>query len=1440
MYLKNLVLGFTLFCSNLVLGAEVTPLFNNSTLKNSEVGAENTLVPLSESEAAASLANDLEQALGLGDSTQLLLINTKNSGRYRALRFSVSYQSIPVLDMTPVILIDEHDQIVQSYGYAATGLEQDLGTLKLLNAVEQQQRLEHYIERFQAAAETPRIIMRSAVSPVIFLDADRSAHYALAVEIFSDALPERNDPKTVRVILAAHTDTVIAVQNISQHAFTGGAGPSGNDKVSAEDYRADDAELTPPTTFIVDKHDAGGLSLCYFDAENVETRSAEHESDTGDLSETAFVYDCGESMVNAYKTINTAKSPLNDAHYRGQVSSRMFEDYLGQKPYFDEPVVQYVHYGKSYDNAFYEEGTVYYGDGGIKFYPLVSLNTIAHEIAHGFTSGHGAGSEKKLMVSGEASAINEAFSDMAGEAAEYFLNGSSDWLVGADSWPQDQAVRYMQSPELDGRSVGHIDDYRAGLDGHYGSGIFNKAFYTLANNIMEPGAPWAMEYAFYAFASANQTCWLANSTFIDAADCVMRQASAVASRLQSAGVQKVPGVYWQETELANHIRKAFAAVGIFLRVDTGVESGFDYSQSFLTVNLTSVSYTEGVALTPAHLDNGWRVEWRFGDGSTPVSQLNAEHSFAESGHHTVSLTVTDPAGESDTFYQTIAVSDDYCGVEGEINADYTIRTMAANGVVIESAPGLYSDNTHTNVSIPAGQPLSYDVLLGPIVPAAGTRRVVGVWLDKNSDGHFSRDDRLSLEGVVWQSRKTTDFVGETGSIYRLRVVVSEDAQGEPPCGGVEDTSVADFSVAWSSSASTAYDWLYQLQMNLVAFAMSTNSLNVESYFWDFGDGNTSTLANPSHSFTQSGSYDVSLSAKDSDGDTVFQLSKPVEYRTHTEPKIYVQVNDFRVTFISDHSIYPRNSTFHWDFGDGTTSTEQAPEHTYAQAGNYSVRLTIRNPDNPEGVIDDTAVPVGNSTSTPRFDAQVERVYNNTFDVMFNFRLGRTPKDKHSGQWQTVWQFGDSEPLTLEHTYTSKTTRYVFDAPGEYPVNLTFRYRKRIGDGDQDWVWESEQFDLPLNLETVTENAYCEGKGDTTFESVRVLEINGQRFETDDKGGLVNADNPILLKATNNSYYIEASYSVEPSPERYHLWVDINRDYWFGGDTMSDASPEHVLNRLDFLSWDSGIGYVRGFFNLPITDKEPGTYFSQLRLLQQYENFYTSELSPCHDYQKSGYDSGEVEDYRVKWVIPATAEVTYALKQNTLSLSNSTQAGATPVWLWRFGDGVTSTQRNPVHEYTGAGDYLVTLTASTTEGDTLAQWQETITITGSDTVPTGAQLSLAINGRVLSFDTAASTYPEGSSLRIDFGDGANTQEASGEHSYDSAGTFTVTLTISNEAYPNGVIHQQDITVVLPTEPETPDPVKDRNHSGGGGSVNLFCILVLMALYSFGRRRNVAGI
>lgn len=153
-------------------------------------------------------------------------------------------------------------------------------------------------------------------------------------------------------------------------------------------------------------------------------------------------------------------------------------------------------------------------------YPLVSLGIGAHEISHGFTEQHA-----DLEYVGQSGGMNESFSDMASQVAEYYSKGVSTWVIGADVLKEKSgrdALRYMDKPSRDGKSIDKASQYRRDLDVHYASGVYNRLFYVLATT---PG--WDPRKAFHVMLKANMDYWTPYSTFAEGACGILSATAAL-------------------------------------------------------------------------------------------------------------------------------------------------------------------------------------------------------------------------------------------------------------------------------------------------------------------------------------------------------------------------------------------------------------------------------------------------------------------------------------------------------------------------------------------------------------------------------------------------------------------------------------------------------------------------------------------------------------------------------------------------------------------------------------------------------------------------------------------------------------------------------------------------------------------------------------------------
>ena len=142
-----------------------------------------------------------------------------------------------------------------------------------------------------------------------------------------------------------------------------------------------------------------------------------------------------------------------------------------------------------------------------------------------------------------------------------------------------------------------------------------------------------------------------------------------------------------------------------------------------------------------------------------------------------------------------------------------------------------------------------------------------------------------------------------------------------------------------------------------------------SWKWSFGDGNTSTEKNPVHTFNKSGLYSIKLTASNEKGSNALTKSS------------YIAVSSVLNTPVSKFSASPTSgkapltvrftdqstgspTSWKWTFGDGNTSTEKNPVHTYNKTGLYSVTLTASNANGSNALTKSSYIAVSSVLNTP--------------------------------------------------------------------------------------------------------------------------------------------------------------------------------------------------------------------------------------------------------------------------------------------------------------------------------------------------------------------------------------------------------------------------------------------------------------------------------------------
>lgn len=421
------------------------------------------------------------KALGLSDS-QSFKDKKISVGKHTKSRIRQFHKGVEVYGVSMAADVSPMGVYSNLSGQYVTGLDTDVSNVTPAFNDKQAIALALKANHMESA-------QRSQAKLYIWLDESQQAHLAYLVDLFvSDPQPSR--PFTV--IDALSGDVIKQWQQLTYAQQA--TGPGGNEKTGEYFYGTDYGYLQVNNS-------------CQMDNTNVTTLDMDNRTSG---SGTVVQFTCPDSPENY---VNGAYSAENDAHYFGGVIFDMYSDWFNTSPLTFKLQMR-VHYGRSYENAFWDGTGMTFGDGATTFYPLVSLDVSAHEVSHGFTEQNSG-----LTYSGESGGINEAFSDMAGEAAEYYMKGSNDWMVGAEIFKGSGALRYMDQPSRDGTSIDSANDYYNGLDVHYSSGVFNRAFYLLATS-----SGWDTKKAFEVFVKANQLYWNANSGFDDAA-CGVSQAA---------------------------------------------------------------------------------------------------------------------------------------------------------------------------------------------------------------------------------------------------------------------------------------------------------------------------------------------------------------------------------------------------------------------------------------------------------------------------------------------------------------------------------------------------------------------------------------------------------------------------------------------------------------------------------------------------------------------------------------------------------------------------------------------------------------------------------------------------------------------------------------------------------------------------------------------------
>jgi PGF-pre-PGF domain-containing protein len=468
----------------------------------------------------------------------------------------------------------------------------------------------------------------------------------------------------------------------------------------------------------------------------------------------------------------------------------------------------------------------------------------------------------------------------------------------------------------------------------------------------------------------------------------------------------------------------------------------------INANTTMGPYPLSVQFTDnsSNIPTGWF--WDFGDGTNSTLQNPATHTYNVAGIYNVSLNASNLAGSDLSSNMTITVtrpgtpesftnttgnfwvSHSWNAGTGDVSDSYNV---SYNGTWLNGTTNSFN---HTGLSAHAWSNITvYAYNATDSTLSAGASDNVQV--SNNAVSILNVTDITIYEGEnVTFNINSTDADGDI-QVFGCNNSALFDTFNTSTGEGSWSTGLTDAGTYYVEfNVSDGYDSIdsqvMTITINDVIIPVANFSANVTSgavplsvnftdsstntptsWLWDFGDGSNSTDQNPAHTYVAAGTYNVSLNASNFAGSNV---STQLSYITAAViPVANFSANvtsgavPLSVNFTDSSTNTP--TSWLWNFGDGSNSTDQNPAHTYVAAGTYNVSLNASN--------------VGGSnvsTQLSYITAFVEPVANFSANTVTGYAPLAVSFTDNSSNIPTAWfwDFGDDTNSTQQnptHTYS---------------------------------------------------------------------------------------------------------------------------------------------------------------------------------------------------------------------------------------------------------------------------------------------------------------------------------------------------------------------------------------------------------------------------------------
>ena len=526
------------------------------------------------------------------------------------------------------------------------------------------------------------------------------------------------------------------------------------------------------------------------------------------------------------------------------------------------------------------------------------------------------------------------------------------------------------------------------------------------------------------------------------------------------------------------------------------------------------------------------------------------------------------------------------------------------------------------------------------------------------------------------------------------------------------------------------------------FTFINTSSGATSYFWTFGDGTSSTLLNPTHTYTTASNYTVQLvtttsfGCKDSVSHSFIVFPKPTAAFTQPLDQCLAG-NSFAFINTSTGA-----ASFLWTFGDGTTSTLFNPNHLYTTAANYTVQLVVTNSN---GCKDS----ISNSFNVfPKPTAAFSQPINQCL-AGNSFTFNNTS----TGAASFLWTFGDGTNSTLAnptHIYTTA-------------ANFIVKLVVTNSNGCKDSVSQNlTVFPKPTAAFTQPINQCLAGNSFTFINT----STGAASFLWTFGDGTTS-----ILQSPQHTYTTASNFTVKLVVTSSNGCKDsLSRSFTvFPKPIAAFSQPINQClagNTFTFNNTSSGAATYLWSFGDGTTSTLPSPQHTYTTASNFIVKLVVTSSNGCKDSISYSFNVFPKP-------IPAfTQPINQCLAGNSFAFNN-TSTGATG-YFWTFGDGTTSTLLNPTHIYATAANYTVQLVVTNTNGckDSVSR---SFTVFPKPTAAFTQPINQCLAGNSFTFNN---TSNGAASFLWTFGDGSNSTLANPTHIYTTAANFIVKLVVTN--------------------------------------------------------------